>query len=104
MAHGQQHIYVRRGKIAAKTLKKPATKFDNLVMAISVVYPLSAVPQAIEVYAGAQGVSLYTWLTFMFVAVIFFAYGIKHRVAPMVVTNGLWFVMDLIVVIGILIK
>lgn len=102
MAHGQHHIYVRRGKTAAKTLKKPPTTFDNVVMAISIIYPLSAVPQAVEVYTGATGVSLYTWLTFACVAIVFFAYGLKHRVAPMVVTNALWFVMDVIVVVGIL--
>lgn len=79
------------------------TPLDKLVLVVSVAYPLSALPQAIQVYQGnVEGVSVISWLSFMFCATLFFIYGLKNRVFPMIISNFLWIAMDGLVVIGIL--
>ena len=76
---------------------------DKLVLFVSVAYPLSALPQAIEIFQGnAEGVSVISWMSFLVCAALFLAYGLKNRVFPMIISNVLWIAMDSLVVIGLL--
>jgi MtN3 and saliva related transmembrane protein len=69
----------------------------------AVIHPLTATPQVIKIYQtqSAEGVSLMTWVLFMALGVVFLAYGIVHRIKPFIVTQVLWFIIDLLIVIGI---
>ena len=89
-----------------KASKKQVPSFlDKIVLIASVVYPLGGVPQVISVFSGnANGVSLLSWALFMLCASLFLAYGIKHRVVPMVVSNVIWIGIDGLVILGILIE
>ena len=79
------------------------TALDRIVLVISVLYPLSAVPQIIDVFAGrAQGVSIISWSIFLVCAGFFLLYGIRRKVLPMIVSNSLWVIMDILVIIGII--
>lgn len=105
MAQANHHIYIRHGKHGAKTLKKKLTLFDKIIMTVSLIYPLSALPQAFQVMSGdAEGVSLLSWSTFWAASILFFVYGVMHRVAPMIITYAMWFFIDGIIVIGILVQ
>ena len=100
MPHSDYYIHVKRPKI----LKKKMTALDTVVMVVSVAYPLSALPQAIQVLHGnASGVSVVSWASFLCCAALFLAYGLKNKVPPMIISNTLWIVMDGLVVIGILV-
>ena len=99
MPHSDHYIHFHRPKF----LKKNMTTLDKLVLAVSIAYPLSALPQAYQVYQGnVEGVSIYSWLSFLVCASLFFVYGMKHKVFPMIVSNFLWIAMDGLVVLGIL--
>lgn len=99
MPHSDHYIYLKR----AKLLKKKMTPLDTAVMLVSVAYPLSALPQAVQVLHGnADGVSVVSWASFLVCAALFLAYGLKNKVPPMIISNTLWIVMDSLVVIGIL--
>ncbi len=76
---------------------------DRLVAIAAVVHPLMATPQIYTIYTdqNVEGVSLLTWLGFMIVGLIFLAYGLAHNIKPIIVTQILWFVVDLLVIIGI---
>ena len=77
--------------------------FDRLVLTISVLYPLSALPQLVAVLRGdIDGVSIASWAGFFVCAGIFLIYGLRHRVWPMIVSNSLWIVVDGAVVIGLM--
>jgi uncharacterized protein with PQ loop repeat len=103
MPHSDHYIHVKH-KRRPKLFKKKLSAFDAIVMCISVAYPMSALPQAITVFQGhAEGVSLISWLSFLACASLFFVYGLKNRVFPMIISNSLWIVMDSLVIIGILI-
>lgn len=86
-----------------KTISKRDTVFDRLVLLVSVLYPLSALPQMITIFKGnIDGVSIASWAGFFVCAGIFLIYGLRHKVWPMIVSNMLWVVVDGIVVVGII--
>jgi len=77
---------------------------DRIVMIVSILYPLSAVPQLIEIIEGnAAGVSVLSWLSFFACAALFLVYGLRHRVMPMIVSNSLWVIVDGLVVASLLV-
>jgi len=85
--------------------KKKITFFDMVVIAASFLYPLSSIPQAIQIFHGStDGVSIYSWVSFAVFATIFLIYGLKHHITPMIITNSLWVVMDSIVIVGLLLN
>ena len=73
--------------------------------AAAVIHPLSAVPQVYKIYSthNVSGVSLWTWLGFMVLGLVFLTYGVAHKIKPFIVTQVLWFIVDLLVVIGVFI-
>jgi uncharacterized protein with PQ loop repeat len=84
--------------------KRRITLFDRFIMVAAIIYPLSTVPQIVEVFKGSvDGVSLTAWSGYILFSLLFLIYGIIHRVKPMMVSNSLWVMVDSIVVAGILI-
>lgn len=77
---------------------------DRAMMAASIIHPLTTIPQVYEIYhsQSAIGVSLFTWLGFMAIGCIFLAYGIAHRLTPFIINQIIWFALDLLIVVGIL--
>ncbi len=71
----------------------------------AVLHPLSGTPQVYQIYAtqDVSGISLLTWFGFMALGLIFLAYGIVHKIKPFIVTQLLWFIVDFLVVIGVMI-
>jgi len=83
----------------------PYTNLDRAVLVVSVIYPFSALPQAVAVFSGkTEGVSLISWMFFFCCASLFLVYGVRRRVPPMIVSNSIWIVMDALVVVGILLN
>jgi uncharacterized protein with PQ loop repeat len=88
--------------LAAK--KRGRTFIDRAMSVAAVVHPLTATPQVVQIYRthDVQGVSLLTWFGFMVLGIIFLSYGLLHRIKPFIVTQVLWFIMDFLVVAGVL--
>ena len=84
--------------------KQQKTIIDRLMGVAAVVHPLTAVPQIYSIYSthNVSGISLWTWLGFMILGLIFLSYGILHNIKPLIVTQVLWFIVDLLVVIGVM--
>jgi len=80
----------------------PYTALDRVVLVVSVVYPFSALPQAIAVFNGrTEGVAALSWMFFLVCASLFFVYGIKRQVPPMIISNSIWIFMDSLVLVGL---
>lgn len=77
---------------------------DRSMNIVAIIHPLMAVPQVYQIYAtqNVAGVSLLTWLGFMLMGGVFLAYGIVHNLRPIIMTQVLWFAVDFLVVVGIL--
>jgi uncharacterized protein with PQ loop repeat len=85
------------------TRKKETAVVDRLMGLAAIIHPLMGTPQIYKIYStrDAIGVSLITWLGFMVLGLIFLAYGLVHRIKPFILTQLLWFVVDFLVVAGI---
>lgn len=83
--------------------KRQITWLDKAAVVAAFLYPLSGLPQVIEVFKGnSEGVSIFSWLGFLIFAAFFLTYGIVHKITPMIITNALWLVIDGLVVLGVL--
>jgi uncharacterized protein with PQ loop repeat len=77
---------------------------DRAMAVAAVVHPLSAVPQISQIYSthDVSGVSLLTWIFFVLVGGVFLAYAVVHHIRPLILTQVLWSVNDLLIVGGVL--
>jgi uncharacterized protein with PQ loop repeat len=99
MPHSEHLLHIDRPRLFMRKL----SNFDKLVIIVSIAYPLSALPQAIQVFQGnTDGVSIISWMSFMVCATLFLIYGVKNRVLPMIISNFLWMLMDGLVISGLL--
>jgi uncharacterized protein with PQ loop repeat len=84
--------------------KKRLTSFDKIIILAAFMYPLSGLPQVIEVFNGhADGVSLLSWFGFIGFSALFLTYGLIHKIAPMIITNILWLAVDSLVIVGLIV-
>ena len=84
--------------------KRPFT-FDSFMTVAAFVYPVTGIPQMMQVINGkTEGVSLLSWIGFSLFVGLFLSYSIRQRIKPMIITYTLWLAVDLAVVIGILIN
>ena len=84
-----------------KTLRK---FIDNAVSVVAVAYPMTAVPQAIKIFAekNAQGLSFLAWLGFLLFELVLVAYGVSHKLKPIIITGVLWTILYITILVGIL--
>ena len=77
---------------------------ERLATLAGVVYPLTALPQAIKVFSehNASGLSLISWAGFAFVELLFLAYGVSHKLKPIIITGILWTILYGTILYGII--
>jgi uncharacterized protein with PQ loop repeat len=78
---------------------------DGAVLVCSFVAPAMIFPQAYQIWGerNVQGVSLLTWGSFCVVSAIWMAYGVKHNNKVLVLAQGLLFIMNLVVSLGVIV-
>ncbi len=78
---------------------------DRIIVFIAVIAPLTTIPQVLKIYLEKKvaGLSLETWLMYTVFNIIWVAYGIFHREKPIIISSVLWFTVDLLVAVGILV-
>ncbi len=105
--HGLHHAH-RRKRIAQKKEKFPhpdkLKRFtDRGIYFIGIFGPLMTLPQLVKVFAqqNAGGLSLLTWVAYLFCASFWLAYGFMHREKPIIFTYTLWILLDIAIIVGI---
>lgn len=79
--------------------------FEGVINIAAFLYPLTGLPQVIAVFQGsAEGVSVASWIGFTVFAALFLYYGISRHIRPMIIINSLWLVIDVLTVVGILMR
>jgi uncharacterized protein with PQ loop repeat len=78
---------------------------DKLMYFASFAYPFTAIPQIIQVYTSKNvtSLSLISFLLYVIFGSIFLAYAINKKLKPLVIEGGLWLVIYIAMVSGILI-
>ncbi len=105
---GTHHFQIR--KRLDKNLKKDSFNkwenfFDGFIYFIAVFGPIMTLPQIYKIWIeqNAIGVSAITWSAYIVSSAFWFIYGVAHKDKPIIFTQIIWIVLDIIIVIGTLI-
>ena len=88
-----------------KPFYSQSLSFENLVLLVAIIEPLSTVPQIITTYTlqDATGVSLLSWLLFTCASIVWLIYGIKIKSNPLIASSVMWVLTEIILIVGIVI-
>ena len=78
---------------------------DKAVYYVAIIGPIMTIPQILMIWVekNASGVSVVSWVSYMFIAIFWLLYGIVHNEKPIIFANCFWLVSSAIVVAGTLI-
>ena len=103
------HHYHKKKRAQKKEPFHSNAKFekfmDKTIYFVGIFGPLMTIPQLIKIFyeKNAVGVSAISWLGYSIAALFWISYGIMHKEKPIIFTYLLWFVLDIVIVIGALI-
>lgn len=85
--------------------KKVVRLVDRGAYFFGIITPFFTIPQLYEIFQkqSAEGVSLITWGTFTISSVFWICYGVIHKETPIIISQILWTILQLLIVMGILI-
>ncbi len=89
-----------------KSRKKREIYFiDMLAYLAGIIAPIMALPQLWEIWIlkNTAGVSVLSWGSFAFFNLIFVIYGIANKEKLIIITNTIWFFLQSLIAIGVLI-
>lgn len=88
-----------------KDKKYPMTAFDYVIYFIAFLAPIITIIQLLTIWVDkkVEGVSAITWFAYSIMAFLWMLYGIKHKEKPVYISNALMFVIDALIVIGVVI-
>ncbi|MFH1387690.1 MAG: SemiSWEET family transporter [Patescibacteria group bacterium] len=78
---------------------------DKAIFVVGVVGPIMTLPQIFKIWVEKQasGISIVSFTAYLFVAAFWILYGLLHKEKPIVVTQSIWFIMHVFIVIGAII-
>lgn len=83
--------------------KRQKAFIDKYIYLAVIIGPLMTLPQVYDIWIkGSREVSIISWVSYLFVAVIWLFYGIKHREKPIILVQLIWIVLDLMIIFGLL--
>jgi uncharacterized protein with PQ loop repeat len=83
--------------------KKPKSFIDYLIFAAAIATPIMTLPQVYAIWRHHdRGASVVTWTSYVLIAFIWFAYGIKYRDKPIIIMQSLCIVTYSSIVVGLL--
>lgn len=77
---------------------------DKMMGSAAFVAPLSSAPQLVTIFGKqeAAGISAASWTMYLIVALITLAYGTFHNLRPIIISQSLWVVIDILIIVGVL--
>jgi uncharacterized protein with PQ loop repeat len=73
---------------------------DRLAILVGILQPIMTIPQIVMVVSigDASQISLWTWLTYDIASVVLITYGIKHKLAPIIIAQVAWLIVQTIMI------
>lgn len=97
------NIYHKHHHVRQKRTKKSKSTIDWLIYAAVILGPLMTIPQLSLIWIdGKKDSSLISWSSYLLIAFLWLAYGIKHKEKPIIAVQAAWIVLDALIVIGLL--
>src|SRR5438270_11243412 len=83
----------------------PVTRLEKVLRGLSVFTMLMTVPQVLTIWIerNAGGVSLISWVSYLFGACLWFVYGLQKGDKTIYLACVGWVLLDLAVVIGVIV-
>jgi uncharacterized protein with PQ loop repeat len=84
---------------------KPVSGLEKTLRILSIVTMIMTIPQILTIWIGgnANGVSLLSWVSYLFTACVWFVYGIRKRDKTIYLACIGWVFLDAAVVIGVIV-
>ena len=78
---------------------------DRWIYFIAIVGPLLSFTQLFKILSEktANGVSLFTWSTLLVLSIFWLFYGFVHNDKPIIISNTLWVILQISVVISVIV-
>lgn len=88
--------------------KKPAmfnNSIEKLAYVAGIASPIVTLPQLFQIWItkNADGLSLITWVSYLFIVIIMTMYGIIHKEKPLIIMYAPLIVIDILIIIGAII-
>ena len=107
--HGLQHFSLRK-RFHLKHEPFPAKNkkirlLDKIIYVVGVLGPVMTLPQVIKIFVlkDASGVSFASWFAYTIFSSVWLYYGTVHKEKPIIISNALWVLAELLIVIEVLI-
>lgn len=108
MKGAEHHLHMRRfgyeGLPPYPNQKRLIRIVDRVVFLVGVVGPFFSLPQVFKIWESGEtmGLSIETWVAYFVFSIVWFIYGIAHREAPIIISNGIYAVINFLIVLGII--
>lgn len=76
---------------------------DRIMVFVAIAGPIAMLPQVYQAFASqdTKGLSVITWVVWTFISVIWFIYGLVHKEIPILVSQGIYFVLHICILMAI---
>ena len=108
MHEGLHHIQKRK-RTKGKHEPYPTKDFfknilDKAIYLVGIFGLVMPLPQIYKIWVeqNVAGISILTWIAYLFMSLTWVAYGIVHKEKPLMITYSLWVVMKLIIIFGVI--
>lgn len=77
---------------------------NSLVWIVSILNPISQIPQVYRVYKNqsAGDLALTTWVMLLITSIVWFWYGLIHKSKPIAFTNFCFIIINIFIIIAII--
>jgi len=108
----QWHMHLRRRAHRGNSIKHayPSSsplirRVDTLMFVVGIIGPLVSVPQLIKIFGEhtVSGISIASWFGYIGLTLLWLLYGLVHKERPIIITQALWLVVNIVTVIGAII-
>ncbi len=89
-------------------IKHPAHKnkilISYIMFSVAILAPLSNYPQIHKLFTLqiTSGLSVETWIMYLLFAIVQLTYAVINKIKPLIISNILWIIIEIIMVYGIL--
>lgn len=102
MHTGYHHLQRRKEPFPSKTKWKRF--LDRIAYFIGIVGPIMTIPQLLKIWVeqNASGVSLISWIAYLFTSCFWLAYAVSHKEKPLIFMYSAWIIVKVPILIGII--
>lgn len=103
--HALHHMRKRKLDNGHHHKERWVRNLDRIVLFVAILSPLFTFPQLALIYysKNAAGVSALSWGAYSLFNIPWLIYGFIHKDKPIIVSTGLWFIINIAVAVGALI-